>query len=296
VFEVRIIMRCRHLVDPEILPTLEVLPPLNLSLQSLEAVRTSYAEWAEKYWSTIPLDMTGLKLTEHKIPGAPGDPMVRVLVIEPTALDGPRPGIIDIHGGGRVIATADGDVRPCISLARELNAAVVMMDYRLAPETVFPGSLEDCYAALKWFFEMAETYDIDCDRIAVLGISAGGTLAAGVALLARDRKQFPISHLHLIHPVLDDCTCVQADPSPIGEYGWTRKENTFGWSALLGMAPGGEGVSPYAAPGRMEDLGGLPSTFTSCRTLDLFVEENLEFSRRLVRVSVDSTFIPALAA
>jgi hypothetical protein len=74
-------MRSRHLVDPEILPTLEVLPPLNLSLQSLEAVRASYAALAEKYWSTIPLDMTGLKLTEHRIPGAPGDPMVRVLVI-----------------------------------------------------------------------------------------------------------------------------------------------------------------------------------------------------------------------
>lgn len=87
--------------------------------------------------------------------------------------------------------------------------------------------------------------------------------------------------------MLDDRTCAQLDPPPlIGEYGWTRECNAFGWESRLGVAPGSDGVSPYAAPGRMEDLSGLPPTFMSCGTLDLFVEENIDFARRLVRGGV----------
>lgn len=289
-------MRSRDLVDPEILPTLEAFPPLNLSVETLAAVRASYSELAEKYWATIPLDLTGLRLTEHTIPGASGDPSVRILVLEPTQSSGPRPGIVDIHGGGLVIGTADGNVRPCSVLARELGAVIVLVDYRLAPETVFPGPLEDCYAALKWLFENASNYNVDRDRIAVNGGSAGGTLAAGVALLARDRKHIPISHLHLVNPMLDDRTCV-GDTSPfVGEYGWSREDNTFGWSSMLGVPAGSDGVSPYAAPGRMEDLSGLPPTFISCGALDLFVEESLDFARRLIRggASVELHIYPGL--
>lgn len=289
-------MHSRHLVDPEVLPVLEAFPPLNLSRETLAAVRAKYSELAEKYWSAIPLDMTQMRLTERMIPGSSGSPMVRVLVLEPTGSSGPRPGIVDIHGGGLVIGTADGDVRPCSVLVRELGAVVVLVDYRLAPETVFPGPLEDCYAALKWFSENAASFNVDRDRIAVNGGSAGGTLAAGVALLARDRKEISISHLHLINPMLDDRTCV-GDPSPfVGEYGWSRQDNTFGWSSMLGVPAGSDGVSPYAVPGRMEDLSGLPPTFINCGALDLFVEESLDFARRLIRggVPVELHIYPGL--
>jgi acetyl esterase/lipase len=280
-------MQSRHLVDAEVLPAFEAFPPFHLCAENLATVRASTLEISDKFWATIPLDMTGLRLSEHRIPGAPGDPAVRVLVIEPTGANQPRPGIIDIHGGGLVMGSADGNVRLCAWLARELNAVVASVDYRLAPETIFPGPLEDCYAALKWLFENATRFNIDLDRIAVQGLSAGGTLAAGVVLLARDRKETPISHLHLVYPMLDDRTCVQADPSPfVGEYAWTRQSNTFGWSAMLGVPAGSDGVSPYAAPGRMEDLRGLPSTFISCGALDLFAEENLDFARRLIRSGV----------
>lgn len=291
------IMRSRHLVDPEILPALEAMPPMTLSVENLPEMRASYAQLAEKYWSSIPMDMSGLQLSEHRIPGAPGDPSVRVLVLQPTGSAGPRPAILDIHGGGHVIGTADGDVRPCSLLARELDAVVVLVDYRLSPESVFPGPLDDCYAALKWLFENATGYHIDLGRVGVLGGSAGSTLAAGVALLARERKEFSIAHLHLINGMLDDRTCAQLDPPPhIGEYGWTRECNAFGWASRLGIAPGSDGVSPYAAPGRMQDLSGMPPTFISCGTLDLFVEENIDFARRLVRggVPVELHIYPGL--
>lgn len=280
-------MHSRHLVDPEILAAYEAFPPIHLSAETLATVRAMHLELTDKYWSTIPLDMTGLRLSEHRIPGAPGDPTVRVLVIEPTAASSPRPGIVDIHGGGLVIGSADMNVRLCALLARELNAVVASVDYRLAPETIHPGPLNDCYAALKWLCENANLFKVARDRIAVHGMSAGGALAAGVALLARDRKEAPISHLHLIYPMLDDRTCVRTDPSPfVGEYAWTRQCNAFGWSAMLGVPAGSVGVSPYAAPGRMEDLSALPSTFISCGALDLFVEESLEFARRLIRCGV----------
>jgi acetyl esterase/lipase len=173
------------------------------------------------------------------------------------------------------------------SLAAELGVTLVMVDYRLSPETQFPGPLEDCYAALKWMVANAKELNIDPKRIGVFGASAGATLAAGVALLARDRDGIPLAHVHLTQPMLDDRTSVDPQLSPyVGEFGWTRESNAVGWEARLGMAPGAVGVSPYAAPGRMEDLSGMAPTFISCGALDLFAEESLQFAQRLIRGGV----------
>src|SRR5262249_3838498 len=167
------------------------------------------------------------------------------------------------------------------------GAVVVSVDYRLAPETPHPGPVEDCYAGLAWLHENAGALGVDRTRLAITGESAGGGLAAATGLLARDRKQIPIAFQHLVFPMLDDRTTTQDAPSPyIGEFVWTRAANLFGWTALLGRAPGGADVSPYAAAARMEDVSNLPPTYLACGAIDLFLEENLDYARRLIRAGV----------
>jgi acetyl esterase/lipase len=171
--------------------------------------------------------------------------------------------------------------------AGELGAVVVSVDYRLAPETPHPGPVEDCYAALSWLYEHAGELGVDRARIAVSGESAGGGLAAALALVTRDRAEIPLVFQHLVFPALDDRTASEAEPSPyVGEFAWTRDANCFAWRALLGFAPGAGEVSPYAAPARADDLSRLPPAFIACGSLDLFAEENMTYARRLVRAGV----------
>jgi len=171
-------------------------------------------------------------------------------------------------------------------MAAEAQCIVVAVDYRLAPETPHPGPVEDCYVALKWLHDKADELGIDRQRIVLAGESAGGGLAAALALLARDRSEVSVAHQHLTYPMLDDRTS-RANCNPhAGDFVWTPEANVFGWSSLLGEPAGSDGVSPYAAPARAADLVGLPSTFIAVGALDLFAEENLEFAKRLMRAGV----------
>ena len=159
------------------------------------------------------------------------------------------------------------------------------VDYRLSPETAFPGPLDDCYAALKWTHDHADELGIDQARIAVQGESAGGGLAAGLALLARDRAEVPVAFQCLTYPMIDDGTA--AEPHPYtGEFVWTAESNRFGWGAFLGQKPGGDGVSCYAAAARATELAGLPPAWIAAAALDLFLEENLDYASRLLRAGV----------
>ncbi|WP_131105593.1 alpha/beta hydrolase [Ornithinimicrobium sufpigmenti] len=272
----------RHLVDPEVAPMLEVFPPLNLSAETLPLVRQGMAvpvEGAPDPAEVYP-DVT---TTEKHVPGAEGDPDVRILYYEPTNRTTPAPALVWVHGGGYVLGSADADEMLCRRIATETNAVVASVDYRLAPETTAPGLVEDCYAALRWLHVNAADLGVDAGRIAVGGLSAGGGLAAALSLLARDRDEFPISYQLLIYPMLDDRTASTTDPHPhAGEFVWTPADNRFGWASILGHEPGGEDVSPYAAPARAESLTGLPPTFISVGSLDLFLEEDIEYARRLI--------------
>lgn len=220
------------------------------------------------------------------MPGPAGAPEVAVRIYRPRAGDHRRGCIFHIHGGGYVGGAYREMEAIHAPLAATLDCVIVTVDYRLAPETRFPGAIEDCYAALGWTFAEAEALGIDVTRIGVMGESAGGGLAAALALLARDRGEFALAFEHLIYPMLDDRTCT-ADPHPIvGEFIWPAENNAFGWGALLGQAPGSEGVSPYAAAARADQLAGLPPTYIATGALDLFVEEDIEYARRLIRAGV----------
>ncbi|HTN91879.1 MAG TPA: alpha/beta hydrolase fold domain-containing protein, partial [Sorangium sp.] len=135
--------------------------------------------------------------------------------------------------------------------------------------------------------EGAAELGVDTGRLAIGGASAGGGLAACLGLLARDRDEVPLAFQLLLYPMLDDRTVTATDPhAHVGEFIWTRDGNRFGWTALLGREPGGDGVSPYAAAARAEDLAGLPPTYVGVGALDLFLEEDMEYARRLSRAGV----------
>lgn len=277
-------MTTARLVDPELKPALEGFAQLQLSGEGLRATREAMNE----RMAAMPIP-EGLAVSVEAliVPGAKGEPPVRVLAYTPADIAGPHPAILHVHGGGYMVGTADMMDVANRQMAADLGCAIFSVDYRLAPETAHPGPVEDCYAALKWVSDNAAGLKVDVTRIGVKGESAGGGLAAALALLARDRGEVRLAFQHLIYPMIDDRTCVHDDPHPfVGEFVWTPADNTRGWSALLGGAPGGPEVSPYAAAARAADLTGLPPTFISVGALDLFLEEDLDYARRLTRAGV----------
>ncbi len=272
-------MTSRPLVDPELLPLLEGWPTMTLTADLLPLARG-------REIPRPPVPPTNVSRERVMVPGRDGAPEVGLDVYRPGDAAGPVGCIYHIHGGGYVMGAAaemEFFLRP---MAQELGCAIVSVDYRLAPETPHPGPVEDCYAGLAWTFAQAERLGVDPARIGVLGQSAGGGLAAGLALLARDRGEYRLAFQHLVYPMIDDRTCTGAAHPVAGEFIWNRGSNHFGWSSLLGQEPGGADVSPYAAAARAADLAGLPPTYIMTGALDLFVDEDLDYARRLIAAGV----------
>jgi len=273
----------RHLVDPELLGLLDAIPPYTLSDAMLPIMRAR----PRPPMVIAPDALDNVEMTERMAPGPKGAPDVRMLVYRPRQAGQDLPCILHIHGGGYIAGSPDAHEDVHRAMALELGCVLASVDYRLAPETRAPGSVEDCYAALAWLVSEAATLGIDPARMSVMGESAGGGLAAALALLVRDRGEYQFTFQHLIYPMLDDRTCITDDPNAFaGEFIWTPDSNRFGWASLLGLPPGGADVSAYAAPARAIDLAGLPPTYIAVGALDLFVDENLEFARRLIRAGV----------
>jgi Esterase/lipase len=161
---------------------------------------------------------------------------------------------------------------------------------RLAPEHPYPAPLDDCYVGLEWVSENAEELDIDDSRIAIAGQSAGGGLAAGVALRARDRGTPDICFQMLIYPMIDDRneTLSSHQITDIGI--WDRDMNLKAWDAYLGEQRGSDDIPPYAAPARAEDLSGLPPSFIDIGTHDAFRDETATYSQRLTASGVPTEY------
>lgn len=279
-------MTTKHLVDPELAPMLDMFPVFNFTNETLPHTRDLVNQMFEQMGAAAPA-FPDIEVTERHIPGPQGAPDVRVLVYIPKNVVRPMPGMLWIHGGGYIIGTPEGEDLQAKQIVGEVGCAVVSVDYRLAPETPDPGPVEDCYAALKWLYTNTSDLGVDANRLAIGGGSAGGGLTAGLGLLTRDRGEVPLAFQLLIYPMLDDRTAVTPDPHPYtGEFVWTNEANHFGWSALLGQEPGSVGVSPYAAAARAESLAGLPPTYITVGALDLFLEEDLEYARQLIRAGV----------
>lgn len=161
----------------------------------------------------------------------------------------------------------------------------VSVQYRLAPENPYPDGLEDCYKALRWTYDNADELGVDRSRIGLFGISAGGGIAAALALLARDRGEVPVAFQALDCPMLDD----RQQTGSIGFddlYVWSREWNDFGWRSYLGSLYGTEHVPAYAAAARVDDVANLPPAFVSVGTIDGFRDEDVEYAMRLNRGGV----------
>ncbi len=277
-------MTTRHLVDPALLPMLDLLPSMAMSAEALPALRARHAEMS---LASMGAATAAVEVSERRAAGPDGAPDVRLLVYRPVDLPPGAPALLRIHGGGYVFGTAEMGDAANRAWAESLGCVIVAVEYRLAPDTPFPGPLEDCYAALAWLHGQAHALGVDPARIAVRGESAGGGLAAALALLARDRGGPAILHQNLIYPMIDDRTGSTAPSNPVsGEFVWTARDNVFGWASLLGAAPGGDGVHHHAAAARAGDLSGLPPAFIGTAALDIFVDENLDYAHRLIHAGV----------
>jgi acetyl esterase/lipase len=219
---------------------------------------------------------------ELLVPGPSGAPRLPLIVCRPTATPGPHAAIYNTHGGGMVA----GNHRT-VELARELGRAgklqlaVVAVDYRLAPEHPDPAPVEDCYAGLVWLAEHATAYGIDPGRIVISGNSAGGCLAAGTALLARDRGGPHLLGQTLQCPMLDD-RCRTPSMWQLRDRGlWDGWSNLAGWTALLGGRRGTDDVSCYAAPARATDLSGLPPLLLDVGSVEALRDEAVAYVTRV---------------
>ena len=184
---------------------------------------------------------------------------------------------------GGTVASTDGY---CAWIADELGVLVASVDYRLAPEHPYPAPIEDCHAGLRWLVASATELGIDLARVAIGGGSAGAGLAAGLALLVRDQGEITVRYQHLVYPMIDDRNQTASSHAILDSRVWNRTCNHVGWNAYLGGRAGTDGVEAYAAPARATDLAGLPPTYICVGTLDLFLDEDIEYARRLLAAGV----------
>jgi acetyl esterase len=267
-------------LDPELAAAVEFLPklPMGEPEDSRAALRQMLADYPRP-----PLP-DGVTTVDRAVPGPDGNE-VAVRVYSPPRDGAPVPAVLYIHGGGFVVGDLDTEHANAASVADALGVVVVSVDYRLAPEHPFPAPLEDCYAALLWLGDEAGALGVDDRRIAVFGQSAGGGLAAGLALLARDREGPSLCFQLLGIPELDDRldtpSMVAFTDTPM----WNRPSAERSWRYYLGDGADGD-TSPYAAPSRAEDLSGLPPAYVSTCEYDPLRDEGMIYALRLLQAGV----------
>ncbi|HEX6998992.1 MAG TPA: alpha/beta hydrolase [Gammaproteobacteria bacterium] len=273
-------------LDPELVPGLtRVIEAGGFDLDNLGATRAAL----EGVWANIKAEappIEGVEIEERRAPGRDGAPDVPVRLFRPAGRSGPLPALLWMHPGGWVLGNPDMDHFGVAQLAKDAGCVAASVTYRLAPEHPYPAPLEDCYAALEWLVRDARALGIDPDRIAVGGGSAGGNLAASLALLARERGGPRIAYQLLIYPALDDTNVAPASDTVPENLFWSRDNSAKGWRAYLGGRFGTADVPPTAAPFRARDLSGLPPAYIAVGELDMYLDENIEYARRLIAARV----------
>jgi acetyl esterase/lipase len=262
-------------VDPEIAALVSTIPFGTLDSEVLDAMRQGMA--------ALPVELSDR--VERKDYVVPGDPDVVIRVHRPVGMEGVLPCFYAIHGGGYVLGSYAMDDARFDAWCPQLGCVGVSVEYRLSPETPYPGPLDDCYLGLKWVFDHHDEIGVDPGHIGIGGVSAGGGLAAALALLARDRGEVPLRFQLLDCPMLDDR---QSTPSSQldGLHVWNRHSNTFGWRSYLGDLYGSPDVPAYAAAARATDLTGLPPAYICVGGVDGFRDEDIGYATRLNQAGV----------
>lgn len=273
-------MNVETLMDPEIAEALKSMPPMNgFTFEQLPAMRAA----RNTQVATVQLS-DRVERKDYTVPGPAGAPEVTVRVHRPVGATAALPCVYFMHGGGYVMGTYEMDDLRFDRWCPGLNCVGVSVEYRLAPETPYPGPLEDCYVGLKWVYDNASTLGIDRTRLGIGGASAGAGLAAGLALLARDRNEISLAFQLLIYPMIDDSMKTESSSWQVPI--WPPKSNDSGWKAYLGDLFGTKDVPLYAAASRAPDLAGLPSAYVMVGALDGFLDEDVEYAMRMTRASV----------
>jgi acetyl esterase/lipase len=271
-------MSSRHLVDPELLDFLDAFPSLELKTESLPQVR----DFVKEISGLINPEPFGVVRVEVHLPRSG----VRCLIYRPQHTAHMRGALIYLHGGGYVLGSVEESDLQNLETVKALGIVIIAVDYRLAPEHPYPAALNDSYDALTWAFQNADALGIDSNRIGVSGDSAGGGLAATLALKTRDEGIYHLKFQHLVYPMLDDRTGKTMSDAfhNLGEYIWTASNNQFGWSAYLG----GQNPLHCIIPSRANDLSALPPTWIAVGSLDLFLNENIDYARKLMASDVSA--------
>jgi len=269
--------------DPEIAPMVPMLPTVS-DWSDMPAARRGMLEMIEKFTAAAPKPPAGVTWEDRRIPGPDGAPDVTVRLYRPPGDAESRPGVLHIHGGGFCVGSIETEHVGAATTCAKTDAVVASVDYRLAPEDPFPAGLEDCYAALVWMHAEAKELGVDPKHIGVNGQSAGGGIAAGLTLLARDRGGPAICYQVLGIPELDDRletpSMKQFTDTPL----WNLPNAIVSWKYYLGEEPGE--VSPYAAPARATDLSGLPPAYISTMEFDPLRDEGIRYAMRLLEFGV----------
>lgn len=274
-------------LDPELAAPLdEVLGAMGggLNLNDIPATRAMVGGMIAAIKAEAP-KIEGVEIEDRRVPGFDGGPDVTVRVYRPAGHAGALPALLWMHAGGWVLGDLELEDLMVARLAKDVQCVVASVDYRLAPEHPYPAALHDTYAALRWLMDGGDA-SVDTARVAVGGSSAGGNLAAGVTLFARDRGDALPAFQLLIYPALDDSNVEQAGDGVPDTLFWTRANALTAWTSYLGRRPGGDGIEPYAAPIRAADLSGLPPAYVAVGEIDLFVRENIEYAARLIDAGV----------
>jgi acetyl esterase/lipase len=219
---------------------------------------------------------------ERQISNSAGNKSVTLSIFSPkNANPGLKPCLYWLHGGGLVFGDQFFGLSFALNVVERCNVICVSVDYGLAPENPYPVPVEDCYAGVKWISEHAEELAIDPTQIMIAGTSAGAGLAAGTALLCRDRKGPELFAMCLKSPMLDDRDLTLSRRQYAHNDTWNQQQNSFGWDSYLGKQSRGPDVSIYAAPGRAEDLAGLPQTFVDAGSAEIFRDDAIAFASKL---------------
>ena len=261
----------KDLLDPDVAAVMGDIA-IDMNAETLSAMRFSF-------------DVPAVPEVERTEATVPGDPPLPIRVHRPAGVPGALPCIYSIHGGGYVMGGYEMEDALFNRVCPALGVVGLSIQYRLAPETPYPGAIEDCYRGPHWAFEHAGDLGIDPECIGIHGVSAGGGLAAALALLVRDRAELRLAFQVLDSPMLDDRQITPSsrrDDLPV----WTRPSNRFGWQSYLGDLYGRDDVPYTAAPARAIDLSGLPPALVTVGAVDGFRDESVEYAMRLAGADV----------
>ncbi len=269
-------MDARKLIDSELLGVVDLIPYDVISRDNLAEVRASIV--------AMGAAMEAPKFnvsSHHRVITIDGNDIALQIFVPDSPADH-QAGLVWLHGGGYIMGDADDDFAPAI--AEACGCTVFSVDYRMAPEHPFPAGSDDGYNALTWLCANASEFGLNPDRLAIGGVSAGAGLAAGVCLMSRDRGGVQPAFQFLLYPMLDNLHATasgQIENHPV----WNRQTSFNAWEMYLDGNPGAQ-ASPYAAASRAKDLSGLPATYITVGTQDLFRDENIEYAQRLMVADV----------